>query len=152
MRPETAWRINAWIASNAGRLLWLILTGAVALQCFEVTEPLAAGFFWITILSLFIAGIVTSGFRNSSPGYLYLGFAIQGAGVLLQVYLVLLHWDTLCAIDEVLKACRAGLVAHIPCADHRLPGWIIWAVCTYFMGKVVRDDGAIFASVGKRPW
>jgi hypothetical protein len=95
--------------------------------------------------------MVTQG-RPSNPGHLYAAFAIQIFFVLLQAYLVMFHWETLCSIDAILKAFRTAMVSQFPVTDHRLPGWIIWSACTFFMLKSALRTGRFFSPVGRRPW
>lgn len=144
MTRQSVYRVNLWITQNISRILWLILTGAVALQQFPVTEPLVLGFFWISIISFFAAVSITIGSnRISSFKCLLIAIGIQLLGIALQVYLVVFYWDLLCAIDHGLHQFRENLVSFIY-PDHRLIGWIVWTFFTFLLVKSMRKYGGFF--------
>lgn len=163
MKPETAWRVETWIGQNCPTILYGILSVAVFLQQFPVTEPLTFGFWWITIISFF-GGAILAGmfFYPGNPRSLYTQMAVTLLGVALQIYLVAFHWQTLVWMDNGLRLFRGMLINSLLGREpdfrtilwwfHLVPGWIIWGSLTCYALKRVLADGCFFFAVRKRAW
>lgn len=150
MKKVTAWRINTWFSLNSHIVLWMMLTVAVGLLSFPSTEPAAAGFFWISILAFFGGTIAASPWYDIEPKTIYVQVAVNLLGIALQIYLIVCHWDTLCAIDEVLRRVRCTFVSWIY-PDHRIFAWIPWAVLTLLLLRSMVKQGYVLWWPPKRP-
>lgn len=150
MYRVTAWRVNQFINWNIGLIVWCIVTVAVLLLSWRVTEPAAAGFFWITFGS-FVAGMFAGAcFYDVNPWSVYTAVAVNVLGVALQAYLITCHWDALCAIDNALRSVRLGIVGWIY-PDHRIFGWAIWALITTLCVRHWAKQGCVVHIPSSRP-
>lgn len=143
-RSHFAWRLHNWLNWNTGVLLYGIVMGAIALQHFALTEPLAPGFFWINSASLILGGAMWFYDVNFKGVIVKLAFLLLGIGV--QVYLIAFHWDTLCAIDVALKNLRTAVFGN-----HLVPGWIIGSSLTAITIFKCRSAGYVFHPIPQRP-
>ncbi len=148
MNSRQAWKFNMWVSLNFGWILWGILTVSTLLQQFPHTEPLVLGFWWITIVC-FVGGPIAGqmfGGRVHNPMNVYVNIGVQVLGVLLQMYLVVCHWQTLCQVDDALRIFRSNLMRPIG-ADHLLPLRLVWIGFTIdFWAKRLRR-GFLFCPV-----
>lgn len=152
MNSRQAWMFNMWVSVNGGWILWGILTVAMLLQQFPQTEPLVVGFWWISIVFFFGGAVVGTMFgRVHNPVNAYVNIGVQVLGVVLQVYLVVCHWQTLCVIDDGLRMFRGNLMKPIG-ADHLLPLRLVWLGFTidFWVRRLRR--GFLFYHIGDRSW
>lgn len=141
-----AWRLHHWMDMNAGWFIYAFVMGAIALQQFEVTEPMAFGFFWINMIAFVVGGgmfYYDSDFRNVIIKVLAVLIAIA-----LQAYLIAYQWEILCLIDNGLKGLRT-----IAFGNHLIPGWIIGTLLTALRIRVYARQGKLFYPIhGKPPY
>lgn len=124
-RSVFAWRFNVSMDYNAGWIIYGCILGAVILQQFRITEPIAAGFFWINFFSL-ILSIFLGGFFHNTDFRSVMGSALgMIIGITTQLYLIIFQWGLLCTIDDRLRFARESVFG-----DHRIPGWTILAAST----------------------
>jgi hypothetical protein len=133
--------INRWTGENAAMILWIILSIAVLLQQFEITEPLVLGWFWITNITFFLGSWVNISYGIGSRRGFALNVGIQVLGIAVQLYLVFVHWDLLLKIDHLTRRIRSEAVGG---CDHRLIGWVFWSLVTLLVVRGWLKRGFLF--------
>jgi hypothetical protein len=143
-RAHFAWQLHNWMNWNTGILLYGVVMGAIALQHFPLTEPLAAGFFWINAASLVLGGAMW--FYDVDFRGVIVKVAALLVAICVQAYLIAFHWETLCAIDGALKNLRTTIFGN-----HLVPGWIIGSSLTAITIFKCRSAKYIFHPIPRRP-
>ncbi len=153
MNEKQIWRVHAWFGSNIGWLLYILLSTAVLLQQFPATEPLVLGFWWISVIAMFVGAFPATGADMCKIWTIYWMVAVNVVAIIIQILLVMFCWEQLLLIDEALRSLRGAAVSWIPGATHLLPGRLIWLALTAININRVRKDGwQVFNYVGPRPW
>ena len=147
------WWINNWVSANADFVIYAIVSIAILLQQFRLTEPLAAGFFWITLITFLTGQVVVSGrYQSFDPRGLQIQIAFALAGVGLQVYWVLFYWENLVVIDDALRNLRGNLLLRnfLGSNTHKVFGWVIWMLFTRMFVRRRINEGFWFYQVVRR--
>ncbi len=154
---ETVWWINTALSTNAGLIMYALISIGALLLHFEATEPAAAGFTWITALTFFVGTVPTIG-HTSSVRRFAASVSIQLLGVGLQAHLISCHWQELHAVAMLTKAFRATVAdqllgGHVsPEVLHLAPVWVVWALLTTGLIMSTCRTGQLVAVPGHRPF
>ena len=154
---ENVWWINTSLSTNAGLIMYVLITIGAVLLHFEATEPAAAGFTWISGIAFFVGTVPTIG-HTSSVRRFAASVVIQLLGLALQVYLICCHWQQLQMVAQATQGFRAAVTRQllgnlVPMELlHLVPVWVVWMGLTMALRMSTLRTGRLVAVPGSRPF
>ena len=129
IRQRTKYNWDGLVSLNIVRIVYGVFTIAIALQQFEVTEPMTLGVFYLTLLTMIIGEAAWVRYHHQTVRGVRAFLIVQVIGILVQIGIFVFLWDWLVIIDNFLHGIRDALGQGDPYIVMRL----IWAAVTLLM-------------------
>ena len=125
-KARTKYNWDGLVGLNVGRIIYVVLTVAVALQQFEATEPAAPSLFLLTMATMFLAERAWVKWGHKTVPGIRAFLIVNALGLLVQAALIIFGWEMLVAVDDFFRILRT-LVGR---GDHLLPMRCVWILAT----------------------